>query len=145
MRMMTIGYRRLTMENTFRVVYISVLCTLLSAACFSQERTKILFLLDASLSMKSEWKGGTKWNVATSSLLEIADSISKIPNIEMGLRVFGDLYPEPDKNCRDSRLAIPFDTSNVSKFRRKLEELRPKGITPLVYSIEKAAIDFEDL
>lgn len=144
MREMTIDHRRLTIAKALRVFCITMVCGLWSMVSFSQERTRILFLLDASLSMKNEWKGGSKWNVATSSLLEIADSISKLPNIEMGLRVFGDLYPEPDKNCRDTRLAIPFDTNNVSKFRRKLEELRPKGITPLVYSIEKAALDFGD-
>lgn len=111
---------------------------------FAQERTRILFVLDASLSMRNEWKGGSKWSVATNSLLAIADSISKIKNVEMGLRVFGDMYPEPDKNCHDTRMLIPFDTNNVSKFRRKINELRPKGITPLVYTIEKAAADFGD-
>lgn len=144
MKARTTDSERQTTVNARRLLCISIICCLSSIVSFSQERTRILFLLDASLSMKNEWKGGSKWNVATSSLLEIADSISKLPNIEMGLRVFGDLYPEPDKNCRDSRLVIPFDTNNVSKFRRKLEELRPKGITPLVYSIEKAALDFGD-
>ncbi len=144
MRVLAIDHRRLTIASALRVFCISMVCGLWSMVSFSQDRTRILFLLDASLSMKNEWKGGSKWNVATSSLLEIADSISKIPDVEMGLRVFGDLYPEPDKNCRDTRLAIPFDTGNVSKFRRKLEEIRPKGITPLVYAIEKAALDFGD-
>lgn len=108
----------------------------------AQERIKILFLIDGSLSMKNEWKGGTKWAVATTSLLEIADSVAKIPNVELGLRVFGHLSPEPDKNCRDTRLEIPFDTNNLSRFRKKLDEVRPKGITPLVYSIEKCVSDF---
>ncbi len=115
---------------------------LLLSNAFAQEKTKILFLLDASLSMKNEWKGGTKWTTATNALMEIADSISGIAEVEMGLRVFGHLYPEPDKNCRDTRLEVPFDTGNILKLNKKLEELRPKGITPLVYSIEKCATDF---
>jgi Ca-activated chloride channel family protein len=92
--------------------------------------------------MKNQWPGGTKWNTAMNALNEIADSISVIPNVEMGMRVFGHLYPEPDKNCYDSRLEIPIDSNNASKIKRKLSEIRPKGITPLVYSIEKCAADF---
>lgn len=114
----------------------------LSLVTFSQERTRILFLVDASLSMKNQWPGGTKWNTAMTALNEIADSISVIPNVEMGMRVFGHLYPEPDKNCYDSRLEVPIDSNNAAKIKRKLSEIRPKGITPLVYSIEKCATDF---
>jgi Ca-activated chloride channel family protein len=123
-------------------VAVSVFCFLFSFFSYSQERTRILFLVDASLSMKNQWPGGTKWNTAMNALNEIADSISVIPNVEMGMRVFGHLYPEPDKNCYDSRLEIPIDSNNASKIKRKLSEIRPKGITPLVYSIEKCAADF---
>lgn len=115
---------------------------LLPTAAFSQERTRILFLLDGSLSMKNEWKGGTKWSSASTVLAELADSIATIPNCEMGMRVFGHLYPEPDKNCKDSRLEIRIDSNNAEKIKHKLLEIRPKGITPLVYSIEKCAQDF---
>lgn len=109
---------------------------------FAQEKTRILFLLDASQSMRNEWKGGTKWQSACVALSEIADSVSKLPNVEMGLRVFGHLYPEPDRNCRDTRLEVSFDTGNAVRIKKKLDELRPKGITPLVLTIEKAATDF---
>ena len=120
-------------------------CLLLYVSTVSlvaQEQTRILFLLDASLSMKNEWKGGTKWDVARTALADIADSIAVIPNCEMGLRVFGHLYPEPDKNCHDSRLEVRIDTANLKTIKRKLDEIRPKGITPLVYSIEKSVNDF---
>lgn len=117
-------------------------CMLQITHSYAQERTRILFLLDASLSMKEQWKGGTKWETAISSLANIADSIEQIPNIEIGLRVLGHLSPEPDKNCHDTRLEIPIDTGNVKKIKRKLEEIHPKGITPLVYAIEKTPGDF---
>ncbi len=108
----------------------------------SQERTRILFLVDASLSMKNEWKGGSKWEVAKAALQQIADSIALVPNCETGMRVFGHLYPEPDKNCHDSRLEVRIDSSNTRSIKKKLEEIRPKGITPLVYSLEKSVNDF---
>jgi Ca-activated chloride channel family protein len=109
---------------------------------FAQERTRILFVLDASLSMQSHWKGGNKWEVACHSLNEIADSIGQIPHIEMGLRVLGHMFPQPDMNCHDSRLEVPIDSNNVARIKKKLEEIHPKGITPLVYAIEKAPEDF---
>ncbi len=127
-------------------ILITGLAWLASApVAFGQERTRILFILDASLSMKSQWKGGTKWEVACSSLNAIADTISQIPHVEIGLRVLGHMFPEPDQNCRDSRLEVPIDSNNVARIRKKLEEIHPKGITPLVYSIERTPTDFGDL
>src|ERR1700712_1525789 len=110
---------------------------LTGSTAMAQERIRMLFLLDASMSMRNEWKGGTKWAVATAGLAAIADSIATLPNVEMGLRVFGHLSQEPDKNCKDTRLEVPIDSNNLKKIKKKLEEIRPKGITPLVYSIEK--------
>ncbi len=114
-------------------------------AVVAQERTRILFVLDASLSMQSHWKGGTKWETACNALIEIADSLSQIPHIEIGLRVLGDMYPEPDMNCKDSRLEVPIDSNNVKRIKKKLEEIHPKGITPLVYAIERTPADFGDV
>ena len=110
--------------------------------CFAQQKTRILFLLDGSYSMKNNWKGGTKWATAISSLSDIADSISQFPDVEMGLRVFGHLYPEPENNCKDSRLEVAIDSNNAKRIKKRLEEIKPKGITPIVYSIEKSASDF---
>jgi Ca-activated chloride channel family protein len=114
----------------------------MSCVSQAQERTRILILLDASLSMKNEWKGGSKWDVARTAVDDIADSLALVPNCEVGMRVFGHLYPEPDKNCHDSHLEVRIDTGTSKKIKKKLEEVRPKGITPLVYSIEKTVDDF---
>jgi Ca-activated chloride channel family protein len=124
----------------FAFFLIGVMCV--REPLSAQERTRILFLVDGSLSMRNEWKGGTKWNIATEVLHDLADSIQKIPNTEIGMRVFGHLYPEPDKNCRDSRLEVRIDSNNAKAIQKKLLEIRPKGITPLVYSIERSATDF---
>lgn len=92
--------------------------------------------------MRQDWRGGNKWHSACQALTETADSISRIPGVETALRVFGHLYHEPDLNCRDTRLEVNFAPNNASRIRQKLQELRPRGITPLVYAIEKAATDF---
>ena len=48
------------------------------------EVTRILFVLDASSSMKKTWESGTKWSVATRILTEIADSLNDIENVHVG-------------------------------------------------------------
>lgn len=125
-----------------KVLCISLFSFFFSLFSFSQQRTRILFLVDASLSMKNQWPGGTKWNTAMNALNEVVDSISTFSSVEVGMRVFGHLYPEPDKNCFDSRLEVPIDSHNNARIHRELAEIRPKGITPLVYSIEKCTADF---
>lgn len=127
---------------TYRPMLMAVLFMAGMLVCHAQQKTRILFLVDASLSMKNQWTGGNKWYTAMNALTSIADSVSKMPNVEIGLRVFGHMYHEPDKNCRDSRLEVPIDSNNAAKIRKKLEEIKPKGITPLVYSIERSAYDF---
>lgn len=125
-----------------RALALSIVLCLMSIVSYAQERTRILILVDASLSMKNEWKGGTKWDIARTAIANLADSIAGVPNCELGMRVFGHLYPEPDRNCHDTRLEIKLDTANTKAIKRKLDEIRPKGITPLVYSIEQTVNDF---
>ena len=109
---------------------------------YAQERNRILFVVDGSLSMKSQWHGGSKWEAAVDALSQITDSLAQIPHIEMGLRMFGTLFPQPDHNCHDSYLLAPIDTNNVRQIKRKLDDLHPKGMTPLVYALEKSVADF---
>jgi len=127
---------------TWYVLATGLLCMASPRPALAQERTRILFVLDASLSMKSYWKGGTKWEVACNALKDIADTIGQIPHVEIGLRVLGHLFPQPDLNCHDSRLEVAIDSNNVGKIKSKLEDIHPKGITPLVYAIERAPEDF---
>lgn len=113
---------------------------------FGQENSpqpiNILLVLDASLSMQKEWFGGTKWKTATNAIAEITDSVSAFPNVNMGLRLFGHLYNDSEKNCRDSRLELALGRHSKSKVLNKLKSVRPRGITPIAYSIEKSVNDF---
>lgn len=110
------------------------------------QRTNILFLMDGSFSMRKEWTGGSKWKTATRTLSEIADSLSHIDNVYFGLRVFGHQYDESEANCKDSRLEVPLGRYNREKFLDRVSSIRPKGITPIAYALEKASRDFgEDI
>src|ERR1700722_7319250 len=99
---------------------------MMAAFCSAQDQTRILFVLDASLSMGNEWRGGTKWGAAVSALTEKADGFSQIPKVEMGLLVFGHLFPLPDKNCHDSRLEVPIGPNTAARILKRLESIRPQ-------------------
>lgn len=122
--------------------------TLLSAQYSSSYRpktTRILFVLDGSGSMKEQWEGKTKFELARQLLVKMVDSIHRAdPTIETGIRVFGHQYPKSAKNCKDSKLEIPFSEKSTTKIDSFLSKVEPKGYTPIAYSIYQSAEDFPD-
>jgi len=104
--------------------------------------TRILFILDASNSMTTEWKGKVKINAGVEVLAKMVDSLEQIENVQVGLRVYGHQSPVPPQNCNDTRLEIPFDDNNAEKIRIYLNYIRPKGTTPIANSLKACADDF---
>lgn len=109
-----------------------------------EERTRILFLLDASGSMTNTWGDGreSRWSSAKKVLTEIVDSLGGNPNVELALRVYGHLYPPTQRNCNDTRLEVGFSRTSGVYIKTKLQQVKPKGITPISNSLLKAADDF---
>lgn len=132
------------------VFFILLLC--LSTASFSQtkiqqkipEKTRILFLLDASGSMLEQWErpNQTRWSVAKSILTKLVDSLGHDSKLELALRVYGHRSPQEIKNCKDTWLEVPFRPRSHTLIIQKLNEIKPKGVTPITYSLEQAANDF---
>jgi len=106
------------------------------------ELTRILFLLDGSGSMLAPLEGGTRIQAATEVLSDLVDSLKTVDNLELALRVYGDQYPRSQQNCRDTRLEGGFTTNNHERIKTRLGMIRPKGTTPLAFSLEQAAKDF---
>ncbi|WP_276372354.1 VWA domain-containing protein [Chryseolinea sp. H1M3-3] len=108
------------------------------------EKTRILFLLDASGSMLEQWErpNQTRWSVAKSILTKLVDSLGQNTKLELALRVYGHRSPQEIKNCKDTWLEVPFKPRSHTLIIQKLEEIRPKGVTPITYSLEQAANDF---
>lgn len=104
--------------------------------------TRILFIFDASYSMEGTWEKQKKINVARSILISMIDSLEKLPNIEMALRVYGHQKPVPPQDCSDSRLEVAFEKGNASAIRQRLRVLEPKGTTPLAASLAASPKDF---
>lgn len=75
---------------------------------FQPKTQRILFVLDASGSMYESFDGANRWETSKQLLGQLVDSLNQAnPRIEIGLRVFGHLYPKEQKNCQDSRLEVP--------------------------------------
>jgi len=61
-----------------------------SKAQFSKDQpTRILFLFDASQSMIAKWESNTKFEVARRLLGNMVDSLQRLDNLELALRVYG--------------------------------------------------------
>jgi Ca-activated chloride channel family protein len=104
--------------------------------------TRILFIFDCSQSMFARWQSDTKINIAQNLITNMLDSLRKVQNLELALRVYGHQKNFPPQDCDDSKLEIPFSKNNISKIENKLKSLVPRGTTPIAYSLEKSADDF---
>ena len=135
-------------KNTFFgiVITVALLCSSLPLLAQNTQRTNVLFVIDVSFSMKKEWEGGTKWRSAVKTLNQIVDSLAKVDNMYLGLRLFGHQSYESETNCRDSKLEVFLTPAKLArdKFHAKLASVKPKGITPIGYSLERAVNDFGD-
>ena len=106
---------------------------------------RILFVLDGSGSMKQKWNDKTKFANAKELLTKIIDSVEKKnPNVEFAVRVFGYQFPREQKNCKDSKLLIPFAKNNADKINSTLKNITPQGMSPVASSIQLGAKDFPD-
>ncbi|MCP4310195.1 MAG: VWA domain-containing protein [Bacteroidetes bacterium] len=105
-------------------------------------KSRILFIFDASNSMAGQWDGARKIDIARDILLDMVDSLETMPDVEMGLRVYGHQSPVPPQDCSDTKLEVPFSPSNASRIRQKLKFITPKGTTPIAHSLELAPGDF---
>ncbi|WP_146146656.1 vWA domain-containing protein [Taibaiella chishuiensis] len=113
----------------------------------AQKPARILFLLDASSSMLSDWQGReNRFHAASRIIGAIADSIHGInPDVAFALRVYGNQFPAQDKNCYDSRLEVPFGYNNVERIQARLRYLHPMGFSPIAWSLAQTAeLDFTE-
>jgi Ca-activated chloride channel family protein len=106
------------------------------------ELTRILFLLDGSGSMLAPLENSTRIQVAKEVLSQLVDSLRAVENLELALRVYGHQYARKEQNCRDTRLEVSFAPNNHNLIKTRLGMIKPKGTTPLAYSLEQAANDF---
>jgi Ca-activated chloride channel homolog len=105
-------------------------------------KTRILFIFDCSKSMYGRWQSDSKIVIANRLIGQMLDSLENIPNLELGLRLFGHQKNFPPQDCDDTRLEIPLGSANAQKIKQKLKTTNPRGTTPIALSLERAANDF---
>ncbi len=133
-----------------KIFCLLLLLLFLNALSFSQnnraykpQKTRILFLLDASGSMKEMWSDKSKFEISKQLIYHLADSIEQASdNVEFGVRIFGHQYPRSLHNCNDSKLEVAFSPKNAKSIQIKLDKITPQGYTPIAYSLLQAANDF---
>jgi len=106
------------------------------------EKTRILFLFDASGSMLAPWGNELRIDAAKRVLTDLVDSLRGNDKIELALRPYGHLTPAKERNCQDTKLEIPFAANNNDRIIDRLKYIYPKGTTPIAYSLEQSANDF---
>jgi Ca-activated chloride channel homolog len=106
------------------------------------EKIRILIIFDASNSMHNPYKQSTRIDVAKNMLYQFVDSLKKIDNLELALRVYGHQNQFPPQVCSDTKLEIPFALRNHESIKKKVREISPKGTTPIAESLILAADDF---
>jgi Ca-activated chloride channel family protein len=108
--------------------------------------TRILFILDASNSMNAKWDTQTRIDAAKDLLVQTVDSLRDVPNLEIGLRVYGHQSPitATYQDCNDTKLEVPFGPNNIDRIKGRIRSIEAKGTTPIARSLEAAAGDFPD-
>jgi Ca-activated chloride channel family protein len=124
----------------------TVLLLILACSMRGQPRqetpVRILIIFDASNSMKAAYDGTTRIEAAKKLMNRIVDSLQRIPNVQLALRVYGAEKMYPPGDCNDSRLVVPFAKGNSALIKSKVLPLKPTGITPIAHSLNMAADDF---
>lgn len=99
-------------------------------------------ILDASGSMKLALGKKTRWTTALDVLKEV---VAKLPDdFNVGLRIYGHRESSKSpKTCTDSELVLPIARLNREQVLAAANRVKPRGETPLVYSVLQAPVDLK--
>jgi len=105
--------------------------------------TRILFVFDCSLSMSKRWENSTNMDISKRVLNQAIDSLSHLDKVEVALRMYGHQSSvQPNRNCKDTKLEVPFYRGNVAALKDKVKQAQPRGTTPIAYTLEQCGADF---
>ncbi len=131
-------------------ILICIIFIFLGREYFSQTKknepqlTRVLFVFDASKSMKTKHGNKTRLVGAKELFYNFLDSLSKQKNMQFALRMYGHTVAYPPGDCKDSKLVVPFSKNNIAQIKAKVAEAKPTGITPIEHSLTESANDFPD-
>ncbi len=132
-------------REIFRAYLFVIVLLLLLINGFAQKPlTRVLFVFDASNSMKVMYDGKPRIEHAKQLFTHFIDSLSKFKNYEFALRMYGSTVKYPPGDCKDSKLVVPFGKNNLTQIKAKVNAAKPTGITPIEHSLTESANDFPD-
>lgn len=106
-----------------------ILCFAFSSQISINAQEPIVFIYDASGSMWGKLEGKTKMEVAKSVL---TSTINALPEDQpIGLVAYGH---RKERDCNDVEWLLKEDNLDKAAIRQSLEEIKPKGRTPLAIS-----------
>jgi Ca-activated chloride channel family protein len=85
-----------------------------------------------------------RMDVAKSLLSKMVDSLSTKEEVDMAFRAYGHRSPTAKQDCKDTRLEVGFEPDNESKIIETIAKLKPRGTTPIAYSLSQTLNDFPD-
>ena len=96
--------------------------------------------------MFARWESASKIKAAQKLMGKMLDSLNSLKSeaFQLGLRVYGHQSPVPPQDCNDTRLEVPFGYNNISRIKKVMKSIRPKGTTPIARSLLRAGNDFPD-
>ena len=118
--------------------------TLAGSAHAQTGPTSVQLILDASGSMFTRLPGGqTRIAAAQAVLNDLIAALPDRPDLNVGLRLYGARTNAGDAGaCQDSALTIPMTGVDRAALLSTVRSTRPRGATPIVYSLTQAARDF---
>jgi hypothetical protein len=107
-------------------------------------RKNLEIILDASGSMKTALGKKTRW---TTSLDVLRRVLATLPgDFNVGLRIYGHRESSHSpKTCTDSQLVVPIQKLDQQAILAAAEAVKPRGETPLVYSVLQSPADLKDM
>ncbi len=104
----------------------------------TQEKTRLLLVLDCSNTMWDHWQSNAKIKVTQQVLLSFIDSVSRQHDVDVALRVFGHV----NKEQFTTRLEVPFGADNYYRLQSKIKTLVPQGGCEAAEALTDAISDF---
>ncbi len=142
MKHLELRIKNFVLRNLIKVLCLSFYFFLLTLK--AQPTNRILFIFDDSYSMYAPWNSNIKIEVAKKVMGKFLDSLKNLPNLELALRCYGHTTFFKERNCKDSKLEVPFGNTkeNAVKIKQRILKLEPTGTTPIAYSLGECAADF---
>ena len=102
-----------------------------------ESKDATLFILDFSNSMSEYLEGKSKADMMVETVKRLLPSIN--PNTQVGLRIYGHRMGfTPVEACRASKLLVPISGLNTPYISGELDNVHPKGMTPITFSLKQA-------